>query len=143
MRYLLAAALVFALFSRVFAAVPLDAKSLADLRSQGPAGLQRLLDDYADQLKRGPDGSDTWKQLSSAIDTVAAQRDAYASRLYWYTDLEQAKAAATRERKPILSLRLLGKLDTELSCANSRFFRTTLYPDPEISKLLREKFILH
>src|SRR5262249_28676167 len=42
-----------------------------------------------------------------------------------------------------LSLRLLGKLDDELSCANSRFFRTTLYSDPRIAQELRENFVLH
>jgi hypothetical protein len=63
--------------------------------------------------------------------------------LFWYTDLDQAKAAAKREGKPILSLRLLGKLTDEYSCANSRFFRTTLYSNAEISKALGERFILH
>jgi len=38
---------------------------------------------------------------------------------------------------------LLGHLDEDLSCANSRFFRTTLYPDAEINKLLKERYILH
>ena len=45
--------------------------------------------------------------------------------------------------KPILSLRLLGRLDEELSCANSRFFRLILYSNTEVSALLREHFILH
>ena len=77
------------------------------------------------------------------IDAVAAQRDAHVSRLYWYTDFEQARAAAAAQGKPILSLRLLGRLDTELSCANSRFFRTVLYANAEISSYLREHYILH
>src|SRR6202008_4526475 len=45
--------------------------------------------------------------------------------------------------KPILSLRLLGKLTDELSCANSRFFRTVLYSNVAISSTLRNEFILH
>ena len=57
--------------------------------------------------------------------------------------MEKAKAAARASGKPILSLRLLGRLDEELSCANSRFFRITLYANAEVSKLLRERFILH
>ena len=32
--------------------------------------------------------------LRQEIDRVAGQRDAHASRLFWYTDLEQAKAEA-------------------------------------------------
>lgn len=63
--------------------------------------------------------------------------------MYWYTDIEQAKAAARTSGKPILSLRLLGRLDQDLSCANSRFFRVALYPNVEISKLLQDRFILH
>ena len=31
----------------------------------------------------------------------------------------------------------------DLSCANSRFFRTTLYPNAQINVLLRDRFILH
>ncbi len=63
--------------------------------------------------------------------------------MYWYTDLAEAKAAARVAGKPILSLRLLGKLSEEFSCANSRFFRTVLYPNAEVSKMLRERFVLH
>jgi hypothetical protein len=74
---------------------------------------------------------------------VSGQRDCHASRLFWYTDLDQAKAAAKPTGKPILSLRLLGKLTDEYSCANSRFFRTTLYSNAEISKVLGERFVLH
>jgi hypothetical protein len=40
-------------------------------------------------------------------------------------------------------LRLLGRLDEDLSCANSRFFRTTLYPSAEVNQLLKSGFILH
>jgi hypothetical protein len=89
------------------------------------------------------DPAERWKRLSAAIDTVAAQKDAAYSGLYWYTDLEKAKAAAKESHKPILSLRLLGTLDTEFSCANSRFFRTVLYANADVSKALRERFVLH
>ena len=81
--------------------------------------------------------------LNQQIDQVGGQKYCSASRLFWYTDLEQAKQAAQRSGKPILSLRLLGKLTEELSCANSRFFRTTLYANTEISRVLRENFVLH
>jgi hypothetical protein len=74
---------------------------------------------------------------------LCQQRDCYASRLYWYTDLTQAKAAAQASGKPILSLRLLGRLDEDLSCANSRFFRVALYPNAQVSKVLSDRFILH
>jgi hypothetical protein len=84
-----------------------------------------------------------WRRLSAALDSVSQQKDSYLSGLYWYTDFAQAKAAARAAGKPIISLRLLGKLNEEYSCANSRFFRTILYSNAEVSKLLREKFILY
>jgi hypothetical protein len=81
--------------------------------------------------------------LALTIDAVAAQRYATRSRLYWYTDLEAAKAAATSAGKPILSLRMLGRLDEDMSCANSRYFRVALYANRELSAMLRERFVLH
>lgn len=83
------------------------------------------------------------KRIDDAVDQVGGQRYCTASRLYWFTDFEAAKAAAAESGKPILSLRLLGKLTDELSCANSRFFRTTLYANREISDYLRSRYILH
>lgn len=65
------------------------------------------------------------------------------SNLTWFTDLSAALAESCRSRRPVLSLRLLGRLDEELSCANSRFFRRMLYPEPRINQLLREGFVLH
>src|SRR4051812_46588320 len=61
----------------------------------------------------------------------------------WYESLEDATAAARALGRPILSLRMLGRLDQALSCANSRFFRTTLYPDARVAALLAERVVLH
>ncbi|MEO0513747.1 MAG: hypothetical protein AAF086_00445 [Planctomycetota bacterium] len=77
------------------------------------------------------------------IDAVAAQRDAHASGLFWYTDFDAALAEAESSGRPILSLRLLGRLDTDLSCANSRFFRTVLYADTALREKLRSDYVLH
>lgn len=112
------------------------------LRARGPEGLSRILADYDSALAGGAEQAKIL-QLRSAIDQVAAQRDAWLSRLYWYTDLESAEAAAKSSGKPILSLRLLGRLDEELSCANSRLFRLALYADPALSKWLAESYVLH
>jgi hypothetical protein len=38
---------------------------------------------------------------------------------------------------------MMGNLNEEFSCANSRFFRTTLYANVQISQTLRDKFVLH
>ncbi|HEX8463551.1 MAG TPA: hypothetical protein VF627_02950 [Abditibacterium sp.] len=83
-------------------------------------------------------------RLSAAeINAVGHAFDNGAAKLFWFTDLERAKAQAQREGKPILSLRLLGNLTDEYSCANSRFFRIIFYPQAQINPLLREKFVLH
>ena len=116
------------------------------LRESGPQGLALLETHFAKEIsahRRESSSNDRWTRISAALDRVGGQYDNYASGLYWYTDLEKAKAVARATGRPILSLRLLGHLDEDLSCANSRFFRTTLYPDVEINKLLKERFILH
>ena len=82
-------------------------------------------------------------EQAAAIDREAAQKDAFKSGLFWYTDLSEAVTAAKANNKPILSLRLLGRLDEEMSCANSRFFRKTLYVDPAVIKVMKEQYILH
>ncbi|MGB9181864.1 MAG: hypothetical protein WCB68_21720 [Pyrinomonadaceae bacterium] len=126
-----------------------SAQAIAELRALGPAGLRVLFEVHADEIKRHATGEDAdfnspqWQRLAAALDAVGQQRNDYLSGLYWYTDFERAKTAAKESGKPILSLRLLGNLNEELSCANSRFFRTALYSNAEISAALRERFILH
>ncbi|MFN6464281.1 MAG: hypothetical protein RMZ41_021040 [Nostoc sp. DedVER02] len=124
--------------------IPKLSQEAAVLRKQGPRGLQVFLKSHINRLKiNSSDAVLPSSELRLALDELCQQRDCYASRLYWYTDIEQAKAAARTSGKPILSLRLLGRLDQDLSCANSRFFRVALYPNNEISKLLQDRFILH
>jgi hypothetical protein len=116
------------------------------LRESGPSGLQLLLEHYAPQIaahQAGAPSDELWNRIASALDKVGGQHDNYASQLYWYTNLEKAKAAAQASGRPILSLRLLGRLDEDLSCANSRFFRTTLYPNADINRILKERYVLH
>jgi hypothetical protein len=121
------------------------------LREQGPAGLDALWETHQASIDQRTQGAmflqstndAAWTRLRNALDKVSGQRDDYASHLYWYTDLEKAEAAAKASGKPILSLRLLGKLDEEYSCANSRFFRTTLYANREVAAYLRQHFVLH
>ena len=110
----------------------------ATLRAEGPAGLLSALERYD-----AASDADEAKRLKQLVDQVAGQRDATVSRLFWYTDLEQAKLAAAENGQPILSLRMLGKLTDEYSCANSRFFRTALYANEKVSDYLRSNYILH
>lgn len=99
-------------------------------RSMGPAGLQAFVERHG----RGP---------SPELDALCAQRDAHTALLYWFTDLDAAVAEARRTQRPIVSLRLLGRLDEELSCANSRFFRKSLYVDRIVNAMLGGRFVLH
>jgi hypothetical protein len=109
-------------------------------RDKGPIGLAQFITQHDRELQPGQLPS---PELRASLDAICQQRDCHASRLYWYTDLEQAKAAAQQSGKPILSLRLLGNLDEELSCANSRFFRLALYANQAVGQQLRDRFILH
>lgn len=125
-----------------------SAAAISELRKLGPAGLDTLIASHSAEIARhiaNPLAPATaqWQRLSTALDAVSRQKDSYLSKLYWYTDLSQAKAAAKSSGKPILSLRLLGNLDEEFSCANSRFFRSLLYSNAAVSQHLREHFILH
>jgi len=97
---------------------------------------------YDEAVARGASATELEARVDQ-IAALAAQRDAHVSRLYWLTDLDAAKAEAQRTHRPILSLRMLGRLDEEWSCANSRFFRTTLYSNPAVAAYLREHFVLH
>jgi hypothetical protein len=123
-----------------------QAEALKNLRALGQDGLDALVRTYAGEIakfSRAGDATDEWKRVAFALDSVAAQKDAYASNLFWFTDFEEAKREAQETNKPILSLRLLGNLNEEFSCANSRFFRALLYSNAEVSKYLRENYVLH
>lgn len=122
----------------VWTAYPDDVSvDVAIARTQGQLGVNDL---HAKWTAAAPDERIA---LQQSLDRVCAQKDCHASRLFWFTDLEAAKAEARRLGRPILSLHLLGRLDEELSCANSRFFRTLLYSDDSISALMRDRYVLH
>jgi hypothetical protein len=132
---------------------PIAARNAIDgLRSLGPHGLDAMFDHHAEDVARLRSEHRPWvvepdeerlQRLAAALDAIAAQKDAHAARLFWHTDLQQAIAYAQARQRPILSLRLLGRLDEELSCANSRFFRTTLYANETVAAALRDGYILH
>lgn len=122
--------------------------AIEELRALGPEGLKALMTGHAAEINRhiadpkaaaGPE----WQRITHALDQVGQQKNNYSSGLYWYTNLHEATKAARESGKPILSLRLLGNLTDELSCANSRFFRTVLYANAQIAPLLRDRFVLH
>lgn len=80
--------------------------------------------------------------VADTVDKIAHQKYASVSGLTWHTDLVTAQAAAREHGKPILHLRMLGSLEEDLSCANSRLFRSTLYANKDVATFLAENFIL-
>jgi hypothetical protein len=100
------------------------------------------LDALLARYDREPDGP-ARDRLAARIDAIAHQKYATVSRLFWHIDLGSAKAAARQQRRPILHLRMLGSLEEDLSCANSRLFRATLYANQDLSRFLRERFVLY
>jgi hypothetical protein len=117
-----------ALFTLTMTALAETNADVAQWRLGGQASVDQLLANGAS---------------NDLLDRVCAQKDCRASHLFWYTDLAEARDAARKLGRPILSLHLLGRLDEELSCANSRFFRVMLYSDPAIASILRERYVLH
>ena len=133
--------------------LPVPSLSLIErLRQQGPEILPKLfairdllsdeMSATTDPLTRGQHAVRI-QRADELIDRVAGQRYATVSRLFWFTDWDAASAEAQRTGKPIISLRLLGDLTEDYSCANSRFFRTVLYANSAIAQRLRDDFILH
>jgi len=134
---------------------PLSPAAIEKFRAKGYAGLDELFElrkQLTDRRRdcRGKTGvskhaslTKRLARLDSVIDQVGGQRYCSSSRLFWHTDLAKALVASKQAKKPVLSLRMLGNLTDEYSCANSRFFRTTLYANQAIAKQLREHFVLH
>ena len=122
------------------------------LRRQGVEGLKLLRATYAKEIQYhdnspvSPEVIDAtrWSRIDDALNFVAQQKDAWSqgAPLFWFNNIEAAKAAAKKAEKPILSLRLLGKLTDEFSCANSRFFRAALYANTDVAQFLSDNFIL-
>ena len=114
------------------------------LRELGQQGSDALFETYAKEIYEAGDYRTpaNWVRIANALDKVTMQKDSYASlRIFWHTDIEEAKKVSRKTNRPILSLRLLGNLNEELSCANSRLFRALLYP--ENHSVLHEKYVLH
>ena len=124
-------------------------QAVQELRARGPEGLDVLFNKYELEVAelRARTASDAplssrAEKIRRVLDQVAQQKDAYSAGLYWYTDLGEARKAAEKADKPLLVLRMLGKLTDDCSCANSRFFRTALYANQKVSSYLKEHFIL-
>jgi hypothetical protein len=117
----------------------ISTSAIAELRTTGQPAVDAMLAAHA----RVTGDAASEARFRAALDRVCRQADCAFSGLYWYTDLDAAKAAAQATHRPILSLRLLGDLGMEMSCANSRYFRTVLYPNREIASYLRDHFVLY
>lgn len=127
----------FLTHAEVVAALSGDQAALARLVAAGRAGNDAVHQARATLAEEYPEAA--WTELARVTGHAVG---ALESRLFWHTDLAQAQQEAAARQLPILHLRLLGRLDETLSCANSRFFRAILYRDPVIADRLRERFVL-
>lgn len=117
-----------------------SSQAIQRLRSEGRATFEKLLDLKKEMADKPAAERERFDRV---IDQVGGARYSSVSGLYWHTDLDAAIAEAKAMGKPILTLRMMGDLREEYSCANSRFFRTTLYANAEISKVLKDQYVLH
>jgi len=115
------------------------AEAVAALRHSGPAAVPALLESIESDETLAANPS----RWTDRLDAVCGMKDCADARLFWFTDLSAALEQARATGRPVLSLRLLGRLDEELSCANSRLFRLALYTHPQISRVLRDGWVLH
>ncbi len=111
--------------------------------SKGQAAVDRYLELHKAALADPRSMTSQSIAARAGLDEVCGQKDCYASRFFWHRDLNSAVQEAERVNRPILALHLLGNLTDEMSCANSRLFRSVLYSDPSISKYLRENYVVY
>lgn len=123
----------------VAAALAGDAQALVWLANLGRPAWQAVQAAYAADAADGVVDDAAWDPLFTASAHALGAR---ANGLYWHTDLDTAREESRKTGKPILMLRLLGRLDQDLSCANSRFFRAILYSDPAIIAAMNSEVIL-
>lgn len=156
-RFLIAAVVVGVLMPHILGGSPMERESDPSMNAVVPDRTRAKFDEFwrehkgewamirthAQRTGRRDAGVERSSELLATLDHAAGQYDAVWSGLYWHTDLDSAMEESRAQHKPILSLRLLGRLDEPASCANSRFFRALLYSDPRIAQLLRDRFILH
>src|SRR5258708_12418944 len=95
-----------------------SANAIGELRSMGPEGLSAFLEANSAEIEAAlskfnessnQSMSAKSNQVLAALDSICQQKDCYASRLHWYTDLEQANAHARTTHHPLLSLPLLAR----------------------------------
>jgi len=62
------------------------------------------------------------KRIKTALDTISGQYDCHASKLFWYTDLEEAKAAAERNWQADSFVAALGQADRRIQLCEQSIF---------------------
>lgn len=109
---------------------------IALYRVAGKMGVEKFIETNEANLNHEDAAiADAWH---ATLDKIAGQKDAYYSRMFWHTDLDEAKALARETDKPILYLRMLGDLREDMSCANSRMFRTLLYTNSDVQNVMND-----
>ena len=80
----------------------ISTEAVKNLRFLGRDGLDALFQTYAGEIAKFSEtgeATDEWKRIAFALDSVAMQKDAYASGLFWFTDLEEAKKQADQSNR--------------------------------------------
>src|SRR5262249_61259507 len=71
------------------------AKAIAELRAMGPEGLRTFVEAHEGEIGFAMKAAGPMRdRVLAALDSICVQQDSYASRLYWYTEIEQAETAS-------------------------------------------------
>ncbi|MFP6676146.1 MAG: hypothetical protein VB878_13775 [Pirellulaceae bacterium] len=140
--------LAFVIFCVVFPAIgdsseAIPAERVPTVATRSPELFRKAVAQLAELSQQDKASVEALSSKRTEVDRLGAARYSHISGLYWYTNFDRAQREARRTKKPILSLRLMGDLRNEYSCANSRYFRTILYSDPAIAEMLRENFVVY
>lgn len=140
--------LAFVIFCVVLPAIgdsseAIPAERVTTVATRSPELFRKAVAQLAELSQQDEASVEALLSKRTEVDRLGAARYSHISGLYWYTNFDRAQREARRTKKPILSLRLMGDLRHEYSCANSRYFRTILYSDPAIAEMLRENFVVY
>jgi hypothetical protein len=77
--------------------------AIEELRSLGPAGLQVLMAQHADDINAriatpSAVSDEQWQRVATALDTVAQQKNSYVAGLYWHGS-RRCKESFCRKRQ--------------------------------------------
>ncbi len=124
----------------------------SQLRPFGADALDRLLSikpllekerDNAESIAERATVTTRIQRLDRLCDEVASQTWSSVSRLFWYTNLDEARRDAIELRRPILSLRIDGRLNGDHGSHEALLLIATVYCNQQLAEELRSRYVLH